>query len=118
MCACHSIAILGMVSVSRSVYFTGLWLFMDNVFAQVFLNPFKSSVQQLVEPKAFQWVLHFGVKYYVPEPHYIKDEHTRWDKCCHGDMMPCDGDNIFLQRTILPPNPARPEGEEDCVGPR
>ena len=112
MCACHSIAILGMVSVSTSVYY--LW---DNLFAQVFLNPFKSSVQQLVEPKASQWVLHFGVKYYVPEPHYIKDEHTRWDKCYHGDVMPCDCDIILLQRTILSPNPARPEGEEDCVGP-
>jgi hypothetical protein len=44
---------------------------------RIFLNPFKTTAHQIVDSKASQWVLHLGVKYYVPEPQYIKDEHTR-----------------------------------------
>lgn len=43
---------------------------------QFFLDPLKSGARQYHERES-RWVLHFGVKYYVPDPHLLKDELTK-----------------------------------------
>lgn len=44
---------------------------------QFFLDPLKSGARQYPDSRAPQWVLHFGVKYYVPDPHLLKDDFTK-----------------------------------------
>lgn len=44
---------------------------------QFFLDPLKSGSRQYPDSRALQWVLHFGVKYYVPDPHLLKDDFTK-----------------------------------------
>ena len=44
---------------------------------QFFLDPLKSAARQYPDSRALQWVLHFGVKYYVPDPHLLKDDLTK-----------------------------------------
>ena len=44
---------------------------------QFFLDPLKSGARQYPESREPQWILHFGVKYYVPDPHLLKDEFTK-----------------------------------------
>ena len=44
---------------------------------QFFLNPLKACARQYPDRKESQWVLHFGVKYYVPDPHQLKDDFTK-----------------------------------------
>ena len=51
--------------------------FLYGTHTQFFLDPLKTGARQYPDSKASQWVLHFGVKYYVPDPHLLKDDFTK-----------------------------------------
>lgn len=89
---------------------------------QFFLDPLKSGARQYPDSKASQWVLHFGVKYYVPDPHLLKDDFTKLAK--RLPKVPAQPlDPVFLfcllppQVLVLPSAAAGHQGEARLARP-
>ena len=49
----------------------------DPCISQIFLDPMKSCAHQYPDSRDSHWAMHFGVKYYVPDPCQLKEDFTR-----------------------------------------
>lgn len=70
--------VMSHLKVEDRDYFGLYYAFKEQRF---FLDPLKSGARQYPGSREPQWILHFGVKYYVPDPHLLKDELTKYLYC-------------------------------------